>query len=159
MRTEGDRVSLKYRKLVILLLDDNPDDVFFLQRALEQVDAGHILRAVANGEEAVLYVRGEGQFAERGQFPVPNIILTDIKMPRMGGFEFLQWLRKHPECSVIPTIVMSSSAQETDVRKAYQLGANAYIRKPSNLGDLVKLIRVTYEYWSLCERPPLVQKC
>lgn len=150
---------LKDGGLHILLLEDNPDDVFFVQRALEETAAGHRLRAVENGEEGIAYLRGEGRYADRIAFPVPNIILTDLKMPRMSGFEFLTWLRKHPECSVIPTVVISSSAIESDVRKAYQMGANAFIRKPTALPELVNLIRVTYEYWSLCERPPMVRDC
>ncbi len=150
---------MKNGKLCILLIEDNPDDIFFVQRALDEVAEGHSLRAVENGEMAIAYLRGEGPYADRDQFPPPNIILSDLKMPRMNGFEFLLWLRRHPECSVIPTIVLSSSALEGDVRKAYQLGANAFIRKPSALEDLVRLIRVTYEYWSLCERPALVRDC
>ena len=150
---------MKDGRLNILLLEDNPDDVFFVQRALEEVAAGHRLRTVQNGEEAIAYLRGEGRYEDRKGFPVPNIIVTDLKMPCMGGFEFLSWLRKHPECSVIPTVVLSSSAIESDVRRAYQLGANAFMRKPTALEELVRLIRVTYEYWSLCERPPMVRDC
>jgi len=152
-------VGLKESKLEILLVEDEPHDVFFVRRALEQIAQGHTLHSVANGEEAIAYLRGEGPYAERGAFPCPNIILCDLKMPRMNGFEFLEWVRGHPECSVIPTVIISSSSIESDVRRAYQLGANAYMRKPTSLGELVKLIKVTYEYWGLCECPPIPKTC
>jgi len=99
------------------------------------------------------------KFADRKAYPVPNIILTDLKMARMGGFEFLHWLKAHPECAVIPTIVFSASSDPGDVKKAYDLGVNSYMVKPTALKDLAELIRVTYDYWSLCERPDRPPNC
>ncbi len=150
---------MRDQNLKILLLEDEPHDVFFIKRALEQVAKGHVLRSVENGEEAIQYLRGEGQFADREAFPFPNLILTDLKMPRMNGFEFLEWIRHHQDCSVIPTIVLSSSAIESDVRRAYEIGANAYVRKPASMEDLVKMIKLTWEYWQMCERPTTEPKC
>jgi len=150
------RVGLKEQTLTILLLEDDPHDVFFIQRAMEQASVAHTLQAVANGEEGIAYLRGDGPYSDRMKYPVPNIILTDIKMPRMDGFEFLHWLRHHPEWSVIPTIVLSSSSIDSDVRRAYEAGANAYLRKPSSQAELAEIIRITSKYWCMCERPPII---
>ena len=141
-------------KLTILMVEDDASDVMLMRRALEKSTGGHFLFVVHDGEEAVAYLCGHGAFADRSLFPFPNIILTDLKMPRMSGFDFLVWLRQHPECSVIPTIVFTGSAEASDVDKAYHLGANSYMVKPSGLNELIELVQATYEFWRRCERPP-----
>jgi len=141
-------------KLTILMVEDDSADVVLLRRALEKGTGSHTLNVVNDGEEAVAYLCGRGQYADRSAFPFPNIILTDLKMPRMGGFDLLRWLHQHPECSVIPTIVFTGSAVASDVETAYSLGANSYMVKPSSLNDLMELVQSTSNYWSRCERPP-----
>ena len=150
---------MKNGRLRILLVEDEDNDIILVQRATERGGAGHTVYAVRDGEEAVHYLRGEGQYADRQKFPLPNVILSDLKMQSMDGFEFLRWLRGHPECSVIPTIVFSSSRQERDVREAYRLGANSYITKPSTAEELMQVLKATYEYWSRCECPPAPKGC
>ena len=86
------------------------------------------------------------------------MLLTDLKMPGMNGFELLQWLRDNPQYSVTPTIVFTSSRMEGDVNRAYGLGANSFMVKPQGLKELVELIRITCEYWSRCERLPVSKK-
>lgn len=115
------------------------------------------MHGVHNGEEAVLYLRGKGQFSDRSKYPLPNVVLTDLNMPGMDGFELLQWLRRNPQYSIIPAIVYSSSHLEQDVCKAYSLGANSYIAKPTSIHDMVEILRLIYEYWSRCECPPARQ--
>lgn len=149
MRTHG---------LIILMVEDDEGDIFFMKHALEKAAAGHTAHFVANGEEAIAYLTGQGKYADRSKFPLPNIILTDLNMPKRDGLEFLHWLRSHPQNAVIPTIMFSSSGQASDVQKAYELGANSYMTKPSNINELVDLIRVTYEYWCRCERPPMARR-
>jgi len=143
----------------ILLVDDSADDAFFVQRALEKARMGKSCKVVDDGEEAIKYLRGEGRYADRKEFPFPTVILSDLKMPRMNGFELLRWVRKHPECAVIPTILFTSSAVPSDVQEAYRLGANSYMVKPANAEDFVDLLRVTCEYWTRCERPKQLHKC
>jgi CheY-like chemotaxis protein len=138
-------------RLVILLVEDDDNDIFFVRRATEA--GGHSLFGVHNGEEAVLYMKGFGEFADREKFPIPNVVLTDLKMPRMDGLELLRWIRSNPRYGVIPTMVYSSSHLESDISQAYALGANAYLAKPSNLKELIEILRLTYEFWSKCERP------
>jgi len=149
---------VKRGRLIILLVEDSDHDVFFVRRATEQGGAGHEVYAVPEGGEAVRYLQGEGQYANRQEFPVPNIVLTDLKMPGMNGFEFLRWVRDHSEYGIIPVIVYSSSSVEEDVREAYSLGANSYMVKPSDLTAMIDLLRATWEFWSRCECPPMPGK-
>ena len=94
------------------------------------------VQIVTDGEQVISYLRGEGSFADRQQFPFPGVIFLDIKMPRLGGFGVLEWVHKHPECHVIPTMMFSSSSHPDDVKRAYQLGANAYLVKPATISEL-----------------------
>ena len=145
---------MKTGRLDILLIEDDESDIFFLHEATQRGGAGHTIRTVNDGADAVRYLRGEGPFADRHKFPLPNVIMTDLKMPGMDGFGFLRWIRSNPECSVIPTIVYSSSQLESDVREAYRLGANAYLTKPNNLDEMIETLRTIYTFWSRCECPP-----
>ena len=139
--------------LNVLVVEDDPNDVLLLKMGFQRSNRSSALRIVDDGEQAVKYLCGQPPFEDRTRYPFPNMILTDLKMPRMDGFELLSWLRDHPEYAVIPTIVMSSSGHPKDVRRAYQLGANCFFVKPSNLDELLVLIRVTFQFWSQCERP------
>jgi CheY-like chemotaxis protein len=117
------------------------------------------LTAVKDGEEAIDYLTGKGRYSDRMRFPLPNVIFTDLKMPGMSGFDLLEWLRANPKNAVIPTVVFSSSCLENDVEKAYRLGASSFLVKPHNLRELVRLVRTTSEYWSMCETPPVLTHC
>jgi CheY-like chemotaxis protein len=149
---------VKRGHLVILLVEDDDNDVFLVRKATHSGKAGHRVYAVHDGEQAIAYLRGTSEFSDREKFPLPNVILTDLKMPRLGGFELLHWLRANGEYGVIPTIVYSSSQLESDIREAYRLGANSYMSKPATLSGLIEMLRVIYEYWSRCECPPLPSK-
>jgi CheY-like chemotaxis protein len=139
----------------MLLVEDDENDIFLVRKAIQNAGAGHSVHAVQDGEQAVRYLQGLDEFSDRRRFPIPNVVLTDLKMHKMGGLELLHWLRTNPLFSVIPTIVYSSSALEKDVQEAYRLGANSYITKPTSLSGLVDTLRILYEYWSRCECPPL----
>jgi len=152
-------VDLAKDQLKILLVDDSAEDAFFISRALEKVGLGDCVRVVEDVEQAIGYLCGKGEYADRRKFPFPSVILSDLKMPRVSGFELLRWVRKHPECAVIPTILFSSSEIESDVREAYRLGANSYMVKPTSSQELEKLMRLAAEYWARCERPPAREKC
>ena len=145
---------MKPGHFIILLIEDEDSDIFLLQRAAQKSGAGHSLYPVHDGEEAICYLRGQGQYGDRSRFPLPNVVLTDLKMPRLDGFGFLRWLRENPECSIIPIIVCSNSGMESDVREAYRLGANAYFKKPYEVDQLIELLRAAYDFWSRCECPP-----
>lgn len=144
---------VKRGHLFILLVEDDENDIFLVRKATQAGGEGHSLHPVHDGLEAIEYVNGAGAFGDRLKYPLPNVVLTDLKMPRMNGFEFLQWIRANEQFSVIPTIVYSNSQLESDIRRAYQCGANSYITKPTGLADMVEILRTIYAYWSRCECP------
>ncbi len=147
--------------LRILMVDDSPDDVFLVRRALQASGIEGWLQSAADGEEGIGYLRGQGEFGDRARHPFPNVLLLDLKMPRVDGFGVLRWLKGHPDCKVIPVIVFSSSFLESDVREAYTLGANAFISKPAGLNELIEILRAALGFWSRCEvpRPPEGERC
>jgi CheY-like chemotaxis protein len=147
--------------LRVLMVDDSEEDIFFVKRAFEKSGVADFFRAVNDGKQAVAYLRGEGEFADRGKYMFPNVLLTDLKMPGMDGFGLLEWLQNHPDCKVIPTIAFTSSAIESDIHQVYVLGANAYIVKPNDFQELVNVIQLTYEFWSHCQTPvpPPRERC
>lgn len=140
--------------LHILLAEDTEDDVIFFRHALTVSRLRTTLAHVHDGQEAIAYLRAEPPFSDRTKHPFPEMIVTDLKMPRADGFDLLTWLNKHPDCAVIPTLVLSSSYMDSDVAKAYQLGANAFLSKPSDINQYAELLLATYMFWSRCQRPP-----
>ena len=145
--------------LTVLLAEDNEDDAHLVHLAMKRAGILQPLQVVADGVEAVDYLCAKGRYEDRKQFPFPRVLITDLKMPRMNGFEFLEWLNNHPECSVIPCVVFSASAQEPDVERAYRLGARAYFRKPATLNELCNLLNIVFSFWTLCLKPILPEKC
>jgi CheY-like chemotaxis protein len=137
----------------ILLVEDDPNDVLFLKRALKKNGISNPISVLPDGDEAIAYLTGEGKYSDRHTYPFPKVIMLDLKMPRRGGLEVLEWLKEHPQYRVIPTLVLTSSKINEDVVKAYGLGANSYMVKPSNFEDLQQMIKVAYEYWSFCLKP------
>src|SRR5687767_6869400 len=111
----------------ILIVEDDPNDVLFLKRALKKSQIENPVCTLSNGEEAIAYLSGIGDYADRITHPFPKVIILDLKMPRKGGLEVLEWLRDHPQYRVIPTIILTSSKLNEDVIKAYGLGANSYM--------------------------------
>ena len=110
------------------------------------------LHAVRDGEEAIRYLAGDGHFAERGRFPFPSLIVTDLKMPHADGFAVLEFLNRNPGWHVIPRIVLSSSDDPDDIRTAFQLGASAYHLKPAGVLELSRLFRLLFTYWAETQR-------
>jgi CheY-like chemotaxis protein len=146
-------VNTNPQSLDILLVDDDPDEAFFVQEALLICGASHTFRAVRRVADAMRYLAEQGTHTDRAAFPLPNFILTDLNMPGADGFEFLKWLRAHPDYCLIPALVYSSSSEEADIDEAYRLGANSYLRKPRGLDDLAKLLSITCQFWSLACSP------
>jgi CheY-like chemotaxis protein len=137
----------------ILVIEDDPNDVLLLKRALKKNVINNPVCTLPDGEEAIEYLSGRGRYADRNAHPVPHVIILDLKMPRKSGLEVLEWLKDHPQYRVIPTIVLTSSKLNEDVVKAYGLGANSYMVKPSNFDDLQQMMKTAYEYWSFCLKP------
>ena len=137
----------------ILVAEDDPNDVALLRRALAKTGLTGAVRFVSDGREAIEYLEGHGRYADRGEFPFPHVIITDLKMPRLNGLELLEWLSSHPECHIIPTILLSGSALDEDIVTAYKLGANTYFAKPTNAHDLIALVQSLKDYWSRSQVP------
>ena len=131
----------------ILVAEDDAADAFFLQRAFAKAGVPSTLHFVRDGQEAVDYLHGEGKFSDRKEYPVPHLLLLDLKMPRLSGFQVLDWLRQQPNLKRLPVIVFSSSDESQDVNRAYDLGANSYLVKPHALEDLVELVDRLKKYW------------
>ena len=153
-------ILMTKNNIVALLAEDDENDGTMIQLAIKRVDPDANVYMVSNGQEAIDYLQAKGEYADRRRYPFPNIIFTDLKMPKMTGFELLEWLQKHPECAVIPTIVLSSSDESRDVIRAYRSGANAYFTKPADFLHLVKLVRLNFDYWLEAKIPALREsKC
>ena len=130
----------------ILVVDDSANDVFLLEQAFKKAAATTRLQSVPDGMEARAYLKGDGQFSDRAMYPFPDLLLLDLNMPRMNGFEFLQWLREDSDCRQIVIYVLSASARDGDVKRAYELGANSYIVKPSRMDELVAFVAAMHQW-------------
>ena len=142
----------------ILIAEDSAADVELLQIALPRAGFTGFTYFVRDGQEAIDYLEGAGQYADRSRFPFPRVLVTDLKMPRLDGFQLLHWLRTHPRCS-IPVILLSSSELQEDIQSAYKLGANTYFQKPSTFDGLVALLKQFQGYWSKSEVPRSLASC
>jgi len=137
----------------ILLVEDDENDAMLLRMAFERNGIANPVQWVKDGLEAVAYLNGDGIYADREKFPFPEVLLLDLKMPRMSGLELLAWIGEHPEFRVIPTIIMTSSRQELDIETAYKLGANTYMTKPIAFDELAQMVKLTHEYWAISAKP------
>ncbi|MHA2140659.1 MAG: response regulator [Candidatus Thorarchaeota archaeon] len=138
----------------ILLIEDNRDDVLLTKRALEKANITNEVDAVKDGMEALEYLRGEGKFTDRDTSMHPVVILLDLKMPRMGGLEFLKTIRSSEEFKFLPTVVLTSSREEQDIIESYNLGANSYIQKPVDFDQFVKAVQTLGLYWLVLNVSP-----
>jgi CheY-like chemotaxis protein len=114
---------------VFLLVEDNEDDVFFMQRAFQGAGLKNRLQIATDGEQAIDYLSGQNGFSDRGEHPFPDMIFLDLKMPGVNGFDVLRWIR-HDQKLTVPVAVLTSSPEEIDRQKAHELGADCYLLKP-----------------------------
>jgi len=142
------------KEYVVLLADDDPNDVFLLQRAFQKTNIANPLRVVRDGEEAMAYLGGQDQYADRQLHPLPVLLLLDLKMPRKSGFEVLRWLRQQSGLKRLPVVVLTSSNQNPDINKAFDLGANSYIVKPGGFDSLVEMVKNLNLYWLILNEKP-----
>jgi CheY-like chemotaxis protein len=133
----------------ILLAEDDEIDVMLLKRAFSEVNAQTGVQALSNGGEVLAYLQGKGEYGDRQKYPLPHLVLLDLKMPIKSGFEVLQWLRANPALRRMPVVIMTSSKLLKDVDRAYELGANSYFVKSTDPERLVEVIRIIEQYW--CE--------
>lgn len=133
----------------ILLVEDNPDDLALAQVAFNQLDLRHDLAFAEDGNEALEYVLGAPTAARRE----PNLVLLDLKLPGIDGFEVLSRIRADVRGAVLPIVVLTSSLEEQDVMKCYRLGANSYVRKPTDFDEFVPVLGTIVRYWLNLNQP------
>lgn len=132
----------------ILLVEDNPVDILLMQRAFRnETFANTALQIVRDGDAAVFYLNGDGEYSDRARYPLPAIILLDLKLPRRSGHEVLGWLKEQPELKRLPVVMLTSSRQPLDVDRAYDLGVNSYLVKPVGFGSLLEMMNSFKDYW------------
>ncbi|HYG36549.1 MAG TPA: response regulator [Clostridia bacterium] len=137
----------------ILVVEDDPNDQMFIVEAFRTNGVHNPIHVVNNGSEAIAYLMGEGSYGDRQQFAYPTFIMTDLKMPGADGFAVLEHIKHNPEWTVIPTVVLSASADPDDIKKAYLLGASCYHQKPESFAGLRQQLKILHDYWMTCKIP------
>lgn len=153
-RPRGLHFKMRRTKSNILVVDDDENDRMFIVAAFSTIGVSTV-QTVESGDSAIAYLTGTGLYSDRTAYPYPNLVITDLKMPQGDGFAVLEHQKRSPEWAVIPTIVLTGSQDNDDIKKAYWLGASAYHVKPSSPEGLRHLVKVLHEYWLMCEVPEL----
>lgn len=131
----------------ILLVEDNEDDAFFMKRALKEAEIVNGLQLVEDGQQAVDYLAGKGEYADRRKHPLPMVVFLDLKLPHKSGHEVLQWIREQPQFAKLIVIVLTSSNEPVDLNRSYQLGANSFVVKPPTPEQLLALAEAFKLWW------------
>lgn len=131
----------------ILVVEDNGDDIELIRHAFKKAGVTNPVSFVDDGEKAVSYLSGIPPYDDRGHHPMPSLILLDLKLPRLSGFEVLEWIRSNEETKLIPVVILTSSNQKDDIRRVYKLCGNSYLVKPVRRSALQELIESLDQYW------------
>lgn len=131
----------------ILVAEDNDDHVLLIKRAFQHACFLNPLRFVPDGAEAVAYLNGDGKYADRSEYPMPGLLLLDLKMPNKDGFEVMEWIRAQPALRALRVVVLTTSDRVFDVQRAYQLGASSFLVKPVDFRDFVQLGPALKGFW------------
>lgn len=143
-------------RYLILLVEDDPNDIILIKRAFEKANITNPLQVVENGEEAISHLAGKGRYADRVKYPLPMLLLLDLKLPRKSGHEVLEWLSRQPMLKRLTVVVLTSSQQSSDINKAYDLGANSYLVKPVTFDALVEMVKGLNFYWIILNEKPII---
>jgi CheY-like chemotaxis protein len=138
---------------VILLVEESEDDSLLFERALTGTTLPFDVRIVPSYTHAQHYLQGAGQFADRYKFRFPKLIIADHSQDAFGTTEFLQWLRSHPECQVIPVILLTGTGSPSLIQSSYDLGIHAFFEKPAANADLQALLKLILAYWAKASVP------
>jgi len=133
--------------MTVLHIDDDPNDSELFQAAVLRAKARFLVQNVPDGEQAMAYLSGRGQYNDRKRFPLPTLVLLDLKMPRATGFDVLRWIRGHPEVGSVPVVVFSGSELKDDIQRAYAGGADSYLVKPIGFNALIELVKSIEVSW------------
>lgn len=138
----------------ILLVEDNEDDAFFMSQALKDAGITNPLKHLEDGQAAIDYLSGTGKFSDREKNPLPMVVFLDLKMPMKSGHDVLAWIRAQPQFEKLVVIVLTSSNEERDLKRAYELGANSYVVKPPTAKQLLELAEAFKLWWLRQNRIP-----
>ena len=137
---------------VILYVEDEENDALLFQHAMAKAGHPGPIEIATDGQKAIDYLEGAGKFANRDDFPLPCLVLLDLKLPHVPGLEVLKWIRQGGTLS-IPVVILTSSENENDIVAAYELGANAYLVKPSDIRQLAEIAKAIKDFWLIQNRP------
>jgi CheY-like chemotaxis protein len=138
----------------VLVVEDNPGEFLLLKRAMAKIGFKAPIQHVIDGEQAISYLDGSGPFEDRTKFPIPSLVLLDLKLPRRTGFEVLSWVRQHSRYKKLPVVIFTSSDQREDIDRAYNSGVNSYLVKPADFEGLMKVTDSINGYWMGLNRSP-----
>ena len=139
---------------IILLVEDNPDDVTLTLRALKKNNLMNEVVVARDGVEALDYLFCEGDFADRANDPLPELVLLDLKLPKVDGLEVLKRIRNHSRTKLLPVVILTSSNEQSDIVSGYELGVNSYIRKPVDFEQFIEAVRQLGLYWLVLNQTP-----
>jgi CheY-like chemotaxis protein len=140
---------------VVLIVDDNTSDILLLRTVFRRAGFVNPLQFASNGNEAIAYLQGTGEYADRTKHPLPTVVLLDLNMPGKNGFEMLQWIHRQPPFRQLRVYILSASSRPEDIERAYDLGANSYLVKPRNLDGLVQLAECLIAWLRISQFTPL----
>lgn len=142
----------------ILLAEDREDDVILMRQAFAKAGVGSRLHVVCDGAEAKAYLEGNGEYRDRTAYPFPHLMLLDVNMPRVNGFEVLEWIRRQPGWSCLLVHMLSASIREADMVRAYEAGANSYAVKPSRMDELIGFVTALHDWHQFVRFAPEPRK-
>jgi two-component system response regulator len=145
------------KKKVLLLVEDNPDDELLTIRALRKHNLANEIVVCRDGQQALDYLYGEGEYAGKPPPELPQVILLDLKLPKVDGLQVLERIRSDERTRAVPVVVLTSSNEERDIVRSYHLGANSYVRKPVNFEQFVEAARQLGLYWLVLNEVPYGQ--
>lgn len=142
------------KNIAILHVEDDPNDVLLIERAFRKANFAGKVIVTNDGEQAIAYLKGEEIYADRVMYPLPSVMVMDVKLPRKSGLEVLAWLRCQPNLRRLPVIILTSSKQPGDINQAYDSGANCYLIKPVNFAELQEMAKMLDSFWLQTNQPP-----
>lgn len=130
-----------------MLIEDERTDALLILRAFQAAGVQNQIQSVANGDKALAWLEGIGEYEDRKKYPLPILILLDLKLPGMSGLQLLKWIRTRKELRLIPVVVLTGSGQDADMKSAYEAGANSYLLKPANRDEIYRVVDAIQKYW------------